>query len=101
MNDKFLSLALRAWPEFDASTTALSNVIPLIQKQRGSFKDVNEEVLQEEIAAAAAVFDDSQDGTPHPQEVDVLGAVTVEKQQQQNPRDAMLTKRQELIRLVA
>jgi len=45
-----LSLSLCNWPEQDRKGTAVSTLISRIQQQRGHFKDLNEALLESEIA---------------------------------------------------
>lgn len=98
MNEEALLLSLKSWPEQDPSAKALSTIIPLIQRQRGSFKDVNESLLEEEIAAAKAAATASESETSLVKAEDLLSNDT--STQQLNPREALMKKRQELIRLV-
>jgi len=98
MNEEALLLSLRSWPEQDPSAKALSTIIPLIQKQRGSFKDVNESILEEEIAAAKASATVGENETTLVKADDLLNNDT--SGQQANPREALLKKRLELIQLV-
>jgi mediator of RNA polymerase II transcription subunit 17, fungi type len=42
-------LSLRAWPKKDDTSTALSSLISRINVERGSFRNVTEESLEEEI----------------------------------------------------
>ena len=111
MTSEALLLSLKAWPEQDPSSKALSSLIPLIQRQRGAFRNVNEAVLEEEIAAAAAAEaasaaatsqDDVADASLSKTEDGSSGAEqqNQQQQQQQNPKEAILAKRQELIHLV-
>jgi mediator of RNA polymerase II transcription subunit 17 len=52
-DDDFPLLSLRSpWPQSDPRETSLSALIPRIFNQRGHFKDVNEAILEAEIAAA-------------------------------------------------
>ena len=45
------SLSLRAWPTKNTSTPPLATLIERIQTQKGSFRNVTEQSLEEEIAA--------------------------------------------------
>ncbi|KAA8902481.1 subunit 17 of mediator complex-domain-containing protein [Sphaerosporella brunnea] len=49
--DASLQLSLRTWPGDDSADTAISSLIPRIQQQRGHFKDINEALLSDEVAA--------------------------------------------------
>ena len=49
-----LSLSLRAWPTKDPSLDTLPNLIPRINEQRGAFRNVTEEGLEQEIRASEA-----------------------------------------------
>ena len=46
-----LTLSLAPWPEPDPSETSVATLIPLIQSQRGHFKDLSETSLLAEIAS--------------------------------------------------
>jgi hypothetical protein len=59
-----LLLSLRTWPVQDSSETAVSTLISRIQQQRGHFKDINEDLLESEIAAAAASTASGESGFP-------------------------------------
>jgi len=48
------SLSLRAWPTKNPNLDALPNLIPRINEQRGAFRNVTEEGLEEEIRASEA-----------------------------------------------
>lgn len=67
-----LALSLRAWPPDDKTTESLPYLIARINEQRGSFRNITEASLEEEIRAAKAgeeedppadndAFQDSQD----------------------------------------
>jgi mediator of RNA polymerase II transcription subunit 17 len=56
-----LLLSLRSWPEDDAESQSLASLISRIQAQRGHFRDVDETILEAEIAGEkerAALGDD-------------------------------------------
>lgn len=43
-------ISLRAWPSKDGKTVALQSLISRINNQRGSFRSVTEEALEEELS---------------------------------------------------
>lgn len=53
-----LSVSLRAWPSDDKTTESLPFLIARINEQRGSFRNITEASLEEEIRASDA--DDSK-----------------------------------------
>ncbi|MCJ1313858.1 RNA polymerase II mediator complex subunit [Agyrium rufum] len=62
-----LSISLRAWPPSDPSKDSLQYLIARITDQKGSFRDVTEEALEEDIrkgstATAAAAADEKEEG---------------------------------------
>ncbi|KAK6341715.1 RNA polymerase II mediator complex subunit [Orbilia brochopaga] len=105
MNDELL-LSLASWPDSDPRATSLSSLIPRIQSERGPFKNVSEEGLQEEIAAAEKQKQDQKDGEggdgdgPNASRDDDDQANGITDEQQPNPRETLGLKRQELIKLV-
>ncbi|KAF3901901.1 hypothetical protein ABW21_db0203957 [Orbilia brochopaga] len=101
-----LLLSLASWPEPNPHATSLSSLIPRIQNERGSFKNVSEEGLLEEIAAAekqkqdkkeSAGGDNDELNTSRDDDDQANGATD---EQQPNPRETLGLKRQELIKLV-
>ncbi|KAI5852948.1 subunit 17 of mediator complex-domain-containing protein [Morchella snyderi] len=62
MNADQLLLSLKSWPEENIEETSVSSLINRIQAQRGHFRDVNESLLEEEIAAGK---DEPQDDELH------------------------------------
>lgn len=50
-------ISLRAWPSKDDSAKALSSLITRINSERGNFRNVTEDTLQEEIRLAEAGSD--------------------------------------------
>jgi hypothetical protein len=62
MNADQLLLSLKSWPEENLEETSVSSLINRIQAQRGHFRDVNESLLEEEIAAGK---DEPQDDELH------------------------------------
>lgn len=50
MNSDSLLLSLKSWPEENPEVTSVSSLISQIQAQRGHFRDVNEGILEAEIA---------------------------------------------------
>lgn len=51
MSSDLLLLSLKSWPEENPEVTSVSSLISQIQAQRGHFRDVNESILEAEIAA--------------------------------------------------
>lgn len=51
MSSNQLLLSLKTWPDENTEATSVSSLINRIQAQRGHFRDVNESLLQAEIAA--------------------------------------------------
>lgn len=51
MSSDQLLLSLKSWPEENPEVTSVSSLISQIQAQRGHFRDVNESILEAEIAA--------------------------------------------------
>ena len=49
-----LSISLKAWPQHDKSKDSLPYLIARINEQKGSFRNVTEASLEEEIQAAEA-----------------------------------------------
>ncbi|KAL8728273.1 MAG: hypothetical protein Q9166_005514 [cf. Caloplaca sp. 2 TL-2023] len=49
-----LSISLKAWPSYDKVTESLPYLIARINEQRGSFRNITEASLEEEIRAAEA-----------------------------------------------
>ncbi|EPS36521.1 hypothetical protein H072_9956 [Dactylellina haptotyla CBS 200.50] len=88
-----LLLALTSWPDPDPRASSLSSLIPRIQTERGPFKNVNEDGLHEEIAAAEKQHD-PQDASKDDDQV------PLSSEDPPNPREALAIKRQELIKLV-
>lgn len=88
-----LSLSLRAWPTKNPDFDTLSSLIPRINEQRGAFRYVTEEGLEEEIRASGA-------GEVHagPHENDgQLSAV----QDAKGKREEILATREEILKQVA
>ncbi|KAK6518477.1 RNA polymerase II mediator complex subunit [Arthrobotrys conoides] len=92
--DEHLLLSLTSWPDPDPQITSLSSLIPRIQSERGPFKNVTEDSLNEEIAAAEKLPDHDatheDDQTPLPATAD----------DQPNPRETLALRKQELIKLI-
>jgi len=61
--DDALNLSLRTWLDHDPQDSAVSTLISRIQSQRGHFKDINEPLLESEIASPndAALPEDSME----------------------------------------
>ncbi len=88
-----LSLSLRAWPTKDPSLDALPNLIPRINEQRGAFRNVTEEGLEQEIQALEA-------GEVHAESLEndaQLPAV----QDAKGKREEILATREEILKQVA
>lgn len=51
MGSNPLLLSLKSWPDENPEVTSVSSLISQIQAQRGHFRDVNESILEAEIAA--------------------------------------------------
>lgn len=51
MSSDPLLLSLKSWPDENPEVTSVSSLISQIQAQRGHFRDVNESILEAEIAA--------------------------------------------------
>lgn len=49
-----VSLSLRAWPTEDTNAESLSSLIARINEQRGGFRNITEQSLEEEIRAQEA-----------------------------------------------
>lgn len=65
------SISLRAWPTDDSSKDTLSHIISRINHERGSFRNITEDKLVEEIKATnneRADLDD-QSSISHPNDV--------------------------------
>ncbi|KAL8928990.1 MAG: hypothetical protein Q9208_001433 [Pyrenodesmia sp. 3 TL-2023] len=74
-----LSLSLRAWPSSDKRIESLPHLIARINEQKGSFRNVTEASLEEEIRAAEAgeaqATDDAEEGqNPKAKEDELLRA---------------------------
>ncbi|KAL9580471.1 MAG: hypothetical protein Q9212_004477 [Teloschistes hypoglaucus] len=65
-----LSVSLRAWPSDDKITESLPFLISRINEQRGSFRNITEASLEEEIRASDADDSKSLDGTEIDEEAD-------------------------------
>ena len=59
-----LSISLRAWPSEDKTTESLPFLIARINEQKGSFRNVTEASLQEEIDAGADESKEADDEEP-------------------------------------
>lgn len=59
--DGILDLSLRNWPDQTPHDAAVSTLIARIQRQRGHFRDLNEAVLEAELAGP-----DAADGATQP-----------------------------------
>lgn len=60
MSSDPLLLSLKSWPDENPEVTSVSSLISQIQAQRGHFRDVNENILREEIAAGKDEVQDSE-----------------------------------------
>ncbi|KAF3908720.1 hypothetical protein ABW20_dc0107084 [Dactylellina cionopaga] len=108
MPDDPLLLALASWPDPDPRSTALSSLIPRIQSERGPFKNVNEDGLNEEVAAAEKQEQQQQqqqqqESQDHDQELpqdDHAPLPSAPADDLPNPRESLALKRQDLIKLV-
>lgn len=88
-----LSVSLRAWPPNDKRTESLPFLIARINEQRGSFRNITEAGLQEEILAAeASNFRVAEDEEPSGTVEDGLNVKT--------RRDELSTAREEIIKQV-
>jgi mediator of RNA polymerase II transcription subunit 17 len=63
-------LSLRAWPPKDDTTTALASLIKRINAERGTFRNVTEESLKEEIKQSEAGADNKGDDGSEEDEVE-------------------------------
>ncbi|EGX52542.1 hypothetical protein AOL_s00043g36 [Orbilia oligospora ATCC 24927] len=92
--DDHLLLSLTSWPDPDPQTISLSSLIPRIQSERGPFKNVTEDSLNEEIVAAEKLSDEDaiRDDDPTP--------LPITADDQPNPRETLALKKQELIKLI-
>jgi len=88
-----LSLSLRAWPTKDPSLDTLPNLIPRINEQRGAFRNVTEEGLEQEIQASEAgeVHAGSLDDDPQ----------SSAAQDAKGKREEILATREEILKQVA
>lgn len=73
-----LSLSLRSWPEYDAESQSLASQISRIQSQRGHFRDVDETILEAEIAAEKERAALGDDGDTHMDSVEEPSAAPEE-----------------------
>ena len=87
-----LSLSLRAWPPRTADTDSLPFLISRINEQRGGFRNVTEQSLEEEIRAI-----DAGDTNPTGNNVDSQedGAPDLKSQ-----RDGVVAAREEIIKQI-
>lgn len=65
-----LSVSLRAWPSDDKTTESLPFLISRINEQRGSFRNITEASLEEEIRASDADDSKTLDGIEIDEEAD-------------------------------
>ena len=89
MTDHLL-LSLRASPKADPNKDSLPFLISRISEQRGSFRNVTEESLQEEIRALDAGQAETVEETSPDEEV----------QDAKSRRDELATAREEMLRQV-
>ncbi len=88
-----LSLSLRAWPTKDPKLESLPTLIPRINEQRGAFKNVTEESLEDEIRALEAGVVQSLDREIESEK----GAVQVGR----TAREDILAARENILKQVA
>ena len=81
-----LSLSLRAFPPVEKEKETLKYLISRINQQKGSFRNVTEQSLEEEIEAQDA-------GKPDEDEQDVIG--TVEEVEDVKTKQEVVTKARE------
>lgn len=88
-----LSLSLRAWPTKDPSLDTLPNLIPRINEQRGAFRNVTEEGLEQEIRASEA-------GEVHAESPETQTQLS-SLQDAKGKREEILATREEILKQVA
>lgn len=84
-----LSLSLRSWPTEDPSSQSLPSKIARINVQKGSFRNITEESLQEEIRALEAGETGIEDGEDNDAARDAKGR-----------REEIVAAREEIIKQV-
>lgn len=88
-----LSISLRAWPSTETPQISLPSLISRINEQRGSFRNVSESALEEEIRVA-------QTGEGIPEDLskatEVHGVEEVKSR-----RDTVAESREEILKQVA
>lgn len=88
-----LSLSLRPWPTKDPSLDTLPNLIARINEQRGAFRNVTEEGLEQEIRALEA----GEVPTEASENATTVGAV----QDAKAKREELLATREKILKQVA
>ena len=88
-----LSLSLRAWPTKDPGLDTLPHLIARINEQRGAFRNVTEEGLEQEIRA----LDAGEVPAEAHQDEAAVGAV----QDVKAKREEILATREEILKQVA
>lgn len=87
MSSDQLLLSLKSWPEENPEVTSVSSLISQIQAQRGHFRDVNESILEAEIAAGE---DEGQTDEKHDDEGEDKTDKAVEKDSVAELRNAKM-----------
>lgn len=88
-----LSISLRAWPSTETPQLSLPSLISRINEQRGSFRNVSENALEEEIRAAQTWEGASEDLTKI---TEVHGAEELKSR-----REVVAESREEILKQVA
>ncbi|KAI9795606.1 MAG: RNA polymerase II mediator complex subunit [Piccolia ochrophora] len=89
-----LTLSLRAWPKEDPQAKSLSRLIPRINDQRGNFRNITEEGLQEEIRVLQAGGDSAQPDT------DEAGGVDAKDDDASVRKEEVMAAREEIVKQI-
>ena len=87
-----LSISLRAWPSTETPQLSLPSLISRINEQRGSFRNVSENALEEEIRLAQTCECTSEDLS---KATEIQGAEEVKSR-----RDTVAESREEILKQV-
>lgn len=87
MSSDPLLLSLKSWPDENPEVASVSSLISQIQAQRGHFRDVNESILEAEIAAGK---DEGQTDEKHDGETEDKADKVAEKDSATELRNAKM-----------
>lgn len=84
-----LLLSIKAWPTVDPASTSLAALIPRIQLERGTFREVTEALLEAEIAAQTEQGKEGPDQSNAEEDGDLAAVVPADSEKPMDEKERM------------